>query len=275
MSAKAALDRYAVIGHPVAHSHSPRIHQWFAEQTGQQLTYELIDADETEFEQAVLDFRGAGGKGLNVTVPHKERAFHLAQRQSREARAARAANTLELLDELIVAHNTDGIGFIRDLTQNLGLDIAGRKVLVLGAGGATRGIVGPLLAAGAVLTVANRTMARAIELHSLLSPLGEFAICSFEALPALPDQDIIVNATSAGVKGEGAPFPDAIFSTGSFCYDLSYSVEETAFQHMALAAGARRAVQGWGMLVEQAAESFFIWRGIRPDTVGLLEQLAH
>jgi len=267
-------DRYALVGHPVSHSHSPVIHGLFAKQLGEHMTYELIDATAEEFEVAVLGFKAAGGKGLNITVPHKERAYELATTRGTEAEQAQAANTLTFAGGSIIADNTDGIGLVRDLTQNLGFDLQGRQVLILGAGGAARGIVCPLLHAGVKqLTIANRTLERAAKLQRLLSQHGSFDVCSFAELDELGDQDLVINATSAGVKGEQAPFPESLFTAGTFCYDLSYSLKDTPFVELARAYGAGRAVQGWGMLIEQAAESFRIWRGKRPDTAPLLEKM--
>jgi shikimate dehydrogenase len=268
-----AADRYGLVGHPVAHSHSPVIHRLFAEQTGEHISYELIDATEDEFETAVLGFRAAGGKGLNVTVPHKYRAVQIARQRGPEAEAAQAANTLSFSSHLIKADNTDGIGLVKDLTENLGLTLDKKKILILGAGGAARGIIGPLCSHGAVLSVANRTLSRATELQHVLAEHAEFRICRFDDLDDIEEQDVIINATSAGVKGEDAPFPGSIFTSRCFCYDLSYSLKDTPFVNLARSHGAGRAVQGWGMLVEQAAESFKIWRGMRPETADILKRL--
>jgi shikimate dehydrogenase len=267
-------DRYAVVGFPVKHSQSPTIHKLFAEQTGQNLTYERIEADTNEFEVAVRGFMAAGGKGLNVTVPHKERALGLATWASDDARLAHAANTLDFSHGNIRAFNTDGSGLIRDLRDNLNVDLAGRRGLILGAGGAVRGIIAPLLAAGiTTLTVANRTRTRAEQLQALFTGHCEFEICGFEDLDACEAADIVFNATSAGVKGEAIPFPDSLFRPETFCYDLSYSLHETPFVRLAHRAGATRAVQGWGMLIEQAADAFEIWRGVRPVTKDILSRL--
>jgi len=267
-------DRYAVVGFPVKHSQSPTIHKLFAEQTGQNLIYERIEADANEFEVAVRGFMAAGGKGLNVTVPHKERALELAAWASDDARLAHAANTLDFSNGTIRAFNTDGSGLIRDLRDNLDLDLAGRRGLILGAGGAVRGIIAPLLAAGITqLTVANRTRARAEQLQSSFREHCDFEICGFEDLDTCEAADIVFNATSAGVKGEAIPFPASLFRPETFCYDLSYSLHETPFVRLARKAGARRAVQGWGMLIEQAADAFEIWRGVRPQTKEILSRL--
>lgn len=270
-----SADRYALVGHPVDHSHSPLIHSLFAKQTGQDMTYELIDALPDQFEVAVRGFKAAGGRGLNITVPHKERAYHFANTCGDAARQAQAANTLTFMDGTVVADNTDGIGLVRDLTDNLDIALEDKKVMILGAGGAARGIICPLLAAGIrQLTVANRTMSRAVKLKKLLADYASFDVCAFDELPDVAPQDIVINATSAGIKGEDVPFPPSLFTAGTFCYDLSYSMRDTPFVELARRHGAGRAVQGWGMLVEQAAESFLIWRGVRPDTREILAKVS-
>jgi shikimate dehydrogenase len=261
------------VGHPVEHSRSPLIHKLFAQQTGQHLTYELIDASPEEFEVAVRGFGAAGGKGLNVTVPHKEAAFALVDEASDAASTAGAVNTLSIDHGHLRGDNTDGVGFIRDVTVNQRQTLAGRKIIVLGAGGAARGIVGPLLAAGpSELVIANRTQARAVQLVEHFGHARPLRAISFDELAALPPFDVLVNATSAGLKGEPPPFPPSLLDAQSFCYDLVYSLNDTPFIAWARVHGAARAVQGWGMLVEQAAESFYIWRGVRPDTGPILKQ---
>lgn len=267
-------DRYALVGHPVAHSRSPLIHELFARQTGESITYELIDAPPAEFETAVLGFRAAGGKGLNVTVPHKEAAFELAGPVGDEASLARAVNTLSFTGNEIRGDNTDGIGFMRDVTVNQQWTIAGKRLLVLGAGGAAKGILGPLLAdEPAALVLANRTLERAEALARQFEPRGEIEVRSFDDLADAGAFDIVVNATSAGLKGEQPPFPAAIVGIRTCCYDLSYGLRDSPFVLWARGHGAAHAVQGWGMLVEQAAESFRIWRGHAPDTSSILTQL--
>jgi shikimate dehydrogenase len=268
-------DRYGVIGHPVSHSRSPMIHGLFARQLHQNMRYELIDAAPERFEAVVRQFAADGGLGLNVTVPHKQAAWRLAEEYGIEAAEAQAVNTLSFRpDGRIRGDNTDGVGFLRDLTQNLGEAVAGRAVLILGAGGATRGIVGPLLRAQVErLVIANRTESRARELGEGFDHGGRLSVCTFAALTTGQRFDLIVNATSVGLQGDTVPFPPACLDAGSFCYDLSYSpTRRTPFVDWALANGVRGAEQGWGMLVEQAAESFYLWRGLRPDTAALLEQ---
>ena len=267
-------DRYALIGHPVDHSRSPLIHTLFARQTQQNLTYELIDAEPNDFETAVRGFAAAGGKGVNVTVPHKEAAFALVDETGDAARAAGAVNTISFSAGRLRGDNTDGVGLIRDLVVNQRVTLAGRRVLVLGAGGAARSIVGPLLASGPTeLVVANRTKARADDLVAQFHSGTRVGTVAFEELPKLAPFDLLLNATSAGLRGEAPPFPGSLVGKDSVCYDLVYSVKDTPFVAWARENGAARALQGWGMLVEQAAESFFIWRGVRPDTRPILQQL--
>jgi len=270
------LDRYAVIGHPIDHSRSPLIHTLFARQTQQKLTYELIDAEPKDFETAVRGFAAAGGKGVNVTVPHKEAAFALVHERSEAASAAGAVNTISFAAGRLRGDNTDGVGLIRDLTTNQHVTLTGRRMLVLGAGGAARGIVGPLLASRpAELVIANRTKARADALVAQFKSPAGVSTVAFEDLAKGAPFDLLLNATSAGLKGEPPPFPGSIVGPDSIAYDLVYSMHDTPFVAWARANGAARALQGWGMLVEQAAESFFIWRGVRPDTRLILQQLAH
>ncbi len=267
-------DRYGVVGYPVHHSRSPLIHRLFAQQTHQHLTYELVEAEPERFEAVVRAFGEAGGKGLNVTVPHKEAAFGLATERGEAAEAAGAVNTLSFGPEGLRGDNTDGIGFLRDLTVNLGCAVRGRRVLILGAGGAARGILPPLLAeTPAELVLANRTLERAVALKQRFAPVGEIAACRFEDLETARAFDLVVNATSAGLKGQTPPFPPAVVGPESFCYDLVYSRGDTPFVAWSRENGAGRAEQGWGMLVEQAAESFLIWRGIRPATAPVIAEL--
>ena len=267
-----APDRYGLVGHPVEHSRSPLIHTVFARQTRQRLTYELIDAAPEAFETAVRGFGAAGGKGLNVTVPHKEAAFALCDESSAAAAAAGAVNTISIAGGKLTGDNTDGVGFIRDVTVNQRQALAGKRIVVLGAGGAARGIIGPLLAERpASVAIANRTTDRAAELVARFGG-AVLAARTFSALADQPPFDVVINATSAGLKGESPPFPPSLIGPQSFCYDLVYGATDTPFVVWAKAQGAARAVQGWGMLVEQAAESFMIWRGVRPDTKPLLQQ---
>jgi len=259
-------DRYAVIGNPVAHSKSPWIHAEFARATGQDLSYGAIEAPREGFAQAAQAFRDAGGKGLNVTLPFKEEAYALCAEVSERARLARAVNTLVLRDR-IFGDNTDGVGLVRDLAGNLKLDPEGKRLLLMGAGGAAQGVVGALLGAGVSrLVIANRTAARA---EALAARFPGVRGCGYDALA--PGFDIVVNATSAGLSGAAPALPQAILGPGVLAYDMVYG-RDTPFLAAARAAGAR-ACDGLGMLVEQAAESFFVWRGVRPATAPVLERL--
>jgi shikimate dehydrogenase len=266
-------DRYAVVGHPVEHSRSPLIHTLFARQTKQNISYELMDAAPGELEAAVRTFAAEGGKGLNVTVPHKEAAFALCDELGDAASAAGAVNTITIEGARLRGDNTDGIGIVRDITVNQGRVIAESRIVVLGAGGAARGIVGPLLAAGPnEVVVANRNKARAVALIARVGGHRNLRAASFEELAELRPFDMLINATSAGLRGETPPFPTTLIAPHSFCYDLVYSLGDTPFVNWARANGAELAVQGWGMLVEQAAESFYLWRGVRPSTAPILRQ---
>jgi shikimate dehydrogenase len=257
-------DRYALIGNPVAHSKSPLIHAAFARETSQDLQYGLIEAPLDGFAATVERFRAAGGKGLNVTLPFKQAAFALCSRVSERARIAQAVNTLVL--ETGFGDNTDGIGLVRDLSQNLSYEF--RLVLLLGAGGAAQGVIGALLEAGADrVVIANRTLSRA---QALAKRFPGASACDYASLPAEPF-DLIVNATSAGLADEAPPIPPSMFNASVLAYDMGYG-RETPFMAAARRAGAR-ACDGSGMLVEQAAESFFVWRGVRPRTAPVLEKL--
>ena len=271
-------DRYAVIGHPIAHSRSPRIHAAFAAAAGQHLAYDRIDAAPEAFEGIVRDFFDDGGRGLNVTLPHKEAAARLADRLTGRARLAGAVNTLARQpDGTLLGDNTDGAGLMADLAR-LGIAVRGARVLVLGAGGATRGILGPLLEAQpAQLVVANRTAARA---QALAADFGATAPavggivqgCGYDALASLVAAgpfDLVIHATSLGLQGEVPPLPQGVIGPASVAYDLGYGAGDTPFVRWARARGVTRAEQGLGMLIEQAAESFFLWRGVRPDTAPL------
>ena len=264
--------RYGIVGHPVDHSRSPTIHRLFARQAGVEINYELIDAPPESLETAIRGFAAAGGKGLNITVPHKEAALALCDTVGEAAKLAGAANTLSLREGgTIRGDNTDGIGLIRDLQENRRLTVAGARILVLGAGGAARGIIGPLLAEKpGELRLANRTRERA---DALAAKWDSVVACTFEELADEAPFDLVFNATSAGLKGEAPPFPTNVVGSNSTAYDLVYSLKDTPFVTWAKAAGSRRAVQGWGMLVEQAAESFEIWHGKRPNTRAILTQL--
>jgi shikimate dehydrogenase len=260
------MDRYAVIGNPVAHSKSPLIHAAFARAIGEELTYEALLAPLNGFAATVRHFIGAGGRGANVTVPFKQEAYALADEALPRAQEALAANVLDFRDGRIVADNTDGAGLLRDLTDNLRCAIAGRRVLLMGAGGASWGVAGPLLAAGpSELAVANRTLPKAEVLVRHFTGKGRCvpAAFAYEAL-AGRQYDVVINATSAGLEDAMPALPEGLYAGGALAYDMMYG-RETPFLRHARAHGVR-AADGLGMLVEQAAESFLVWRGVRPET---------
>lgn len=265
-------DRYAVIGHPVAHSKSPRIHQAFAEQTGQCLEYRALDVLPEGFGQQVTAFFAEGGRGLNVTVPHKEAAFRWADELGTRAQVAGAVNTLIRLPcGRVRGDNTDGVGLVRDMTRNLGWNLPGRRILILGAGGAVRGILQPLLETEpAVVVVANRTVEKAQRLAEAVG--GGVQACGFADLLG-QSFDLIINGTSASLGGELPPLPAGLLAADACCYDLMYAAEPTVFLRWAANQGAADTADGLGMLVEQAAESFFLWRGVRPDTTPVCAML--
>ena len=262
-------DRYAVIGNPIAHSKSPIIQGAFAAQTGQDMTYERLLAPLDGFRATVERFAAEGGLGLNVTIPFKLEAFELATETTQRARLAGAVNTLKRLEGGWLADNTDGAGLVRDLTHNHGVVVTGQAVAILGAGGAVRGILKPLLGAGAVsVAVSHRTLAKAEAIAAHFSRYGRV-----EAVAPGRFGDrrhgIVINATSLGMGGadvDAFPFAGTIFAPGAFAYDLIYSDKPTAFMRWAREHGAAGAADGMGMLIEQAAESFSLWRGVRPDT---------
>ena len=268
------IDRYGVMGYPVSHSRSPVIHKLFAMQTEQRLQYELLKVSPEKLETAIRQFQRTGGKGLNITVPHKSEVVRLIDHLSERAATAGAANTLSFKGDEIYGDNTDGVGLVRDLTVNLDVTIEGSKILILGAGGATRGIVGPLLEMQPEsIQIANRSMGKANGLAEHFSESGPVTACRFDDVPVSDPYDLIINATSAGLKGEAPPYPSAAVSAQTFCYDLSYGLKSTPFSAWARESGAAQSVMGWGMLVEQAAESFNIWRGVRPETKPVLQHM--
>jgi len=260
-------DRYCVFGNPVAHSKSPRIHGLFARQTGQDLTYAAILAPLDSFAAAVRDFAANGGRGANVTVPFKEEAFRLASELTPRAQAAGAVNTLSFENGTIRGDNTDGAGLVRDIVNNLGATLAGRRILIVGAGGAARGVILPLLERQpTAIFIANRTAEKAEQLAATFKVEGG----GFAAL-AGRTFDLVINATSAGLNDAALPLPTLAFAPGCLAYEMLYG-RETPFMAQARAAGATVA-DGLGMLVEQAAEAFFVWRGVRPDTAPVLAAL--
>jgi shikimate dehydrogenase len=267
-------DHYGVVGYPITHSLSPRIHTAFAEETRQALHYHAILVTPGRLPEALAEFKRAGGRGLNVTLPFKEEARLLADRLSPRAQLAEAVNTLSFAAEGgSDGDNTDGVGFLRDYLENHEGTLSGRQVLILGAGGAVRGLLGPLLGQlPARVVLANRSLGKAQALEDRFRALGVVEACGYAAL-AGQRFEVIINATPSGLTAGLPPLPAGILATGGWCYDLVYASEPTPFVRWALAQGADRALDGLGMLVEQAAEAFFIWRGVRPATAAVIRML--
>ncbi len=267
-------DNYAILGNPVQHSQSPRIHALFAEQTGQSIHYQAIQAEPGCFAETVRAFQRAGGKGLNVTVPFKRKAWETAPHLGARAQRARAVNVLWFeTGGSWHGDNVDGIGLLRDLRCNQGARVASSRVLILGAGGAAWGILGPLLDAHpSRVTIANRTMERAHELVTTFADCGPVQACSYPELRG-NRFDLVLHATSLGLYGKLPPLPEGLLKPGGLCYDLFYAKEATPFEHWARRQEAARVADGLGMLVEQAAESFLLWRGLRPQTQDVLKLL--
>lgn len=268
------IDQYAVFGHPIKHSKSPRIHQLFAEQTQQQLSYIAQDVPAESFDSAIADFLSQGGKGLNCTVPLKELAWQRADSLSERAQYSKAVNTLVLQkDGTLYGDNTDGVGLVTDLTTNHGIPLFDSRILILGAGGASRGIISPLMEKSpAQLVIANRTVEKAITLSHEFSRLGEIIACRYDALKNR-QFDLILNATSASLTGKLPPLSDNILANNGCCYDLAYASQPTTFVNWGVEHGARKSLDGVGMLAEQAAEAFYLWRRIHPETNPVIELL--
>lgn len=266
-------DSYAVFGNPIQHSKSPAIHRQFAEQTHQDMHYNKQLVNEGEFEQNAQDFFAQGGKGLNITVPFKLDAYQFAQKLTARAERAGAVNTLALLgDGTILGDNTDGIGMLHDM-HNLGWELEGKRILILGAGGAVRGVLQPLLEEHpAQIIIANRTLAKAEELARQFQDLGDIQARDFEQL-AGDRFNLVINGTSASLQGELPPLPDNLFAVNSYCYDMMYSAEPTIFLQWAKNQGAHQLADGLGMLVGQAAEAFYLWRHIRPEVIPVITAL--
>lgn len=269
-------DKYAVIGNPVAHSQSPLIHAEFARQTGQDLAYAAILAPLDGFQAAVLKFRDGGGKGMNVTLPFKHEAWRLVETHEGFAGYARAVNTIRFADGQLIGYNTDGIGLMRDIRNNLQCPVKGKRVLLMGSGGASYGVMEPLLIEQPKqVIIANRTLDKAVGLAGQFEKLrhlaaGGIGACAYSSLDGM-QFDIVINATSAGLAGAMPRLPGDIFAAQALAYDLVYG-KTTPFLRFAQARGARSA-DGTGMLVEQAAEAFFIWRGVRPRTAPVIARL--
>lgn len=266
--------KYAVFGNPIKQSRSPFIHAEFAKQTGLSLQYRAIRVELDDFERSVKDFFKAGGSGLNVTVPFKEQAYQLASRHSARAIRAKACNTLKPDGEGVYGDNTDGIGLIRDMVANHGWNLRGARILLLGAGGAARGVMEPLLRENpACLVVANRTFAKAETLAQEFVDLGKVTARDLTDLEAEQPFDLIINATSAGLKGEMPALSGGLLGDRCCCYDMVYGAEPTAFMRWAAENAAWAVSDGLGMLVEQAAESFYLWHQERPDTASVINHL--
>lgn len=267
-------DQYAVFGSPIKHSKSPRIHQFFAKQTQQDLDYRAVLVPAEQFEQAVNDFFSQGGRGLNCTVPLKEIAWAYADKKTERAELSKAVNTLALQDDgSILGDNTDGIGLVTDLKQNNAIQLKGKRILILGAGGASRGIIGPIQGElPESITVANRTVEKAQNLAAEFVHKGSIVACGYQGLAGL-SFDLIINATSASLTDDLPPLPAGLLRDQACCYDLAYANEPTAFVRWAHEQGALKSLDGLGMLIEQAAEAFYLWRGVRPTSAELIELL--
>jgi shikimate dehydrogenase len=268
-------DQYGVAGHPIAHSWSPFIHGMFAKATAQNLVYRLFDIPPENFRRDALRLFAGGIKGLNVTLPHKQAAAELVNELTPRAERARAVNTIAFFEQTsLLGDNTDGLGLTADLENNLGIALAGKRVLILGAGGAVRGVLGSLMERElSEVVIANRTPDRARKLAEHFSDLGQISGCGFSEVRG-PPYDLVINGTSASLQGEMPEMPPGLVGEESVCYDMAYGRGHTPFTLWAKSLHAARTTKGWGMLVEQAAESFLLWRGIRPDTAPALEALA-
>ncbi|MBV8973880.1 MAG: shikimate dehydrogenase [Sinobacteraceae bacterium] len=268
-----AVDQYGVFGHPVGHSLSPFIHGVFARDTAQQMSYRAYDVTPEEFTGRVQQFFADGGRGLNITLPHKIAAVEVAQELTARAAHAAAVNTLAWQEDGLLGDNTDGVGLVHDLCDNLGLIVTQRRLLILGAGGATRGVLAPLLGLEpAIVVIANRTPERAEALAAAFADLGVTQGVGFAYVGDTPF-DLIINATSASLSGDIPPIPPGAIGRQTVCYDLAYGRSAMAFVRWAKEAGCATAVQGLGMLVEQAEESFRLWRGVRPQTAPVIAAL--
>jgi len=270
---KTTIDRYAVIGNPIAHSKSPSIHAEFAKLTGETLTYtaELVEIGEVK--TFIEKFSQENGKGLNITVPFKQDAFQLATQLSERAQRAGAVNTLHITDKTIFGDTTDGVGLLNDLLKNHRQILKNKNILIVGAGGAVRGVLEPLLLESpASLIISNRTVEKAQQLANDFASFGNITACGFAELKG-KQFDLVINGTSASLSGDLPPLPDHLFSKNSCAYDMMYAATPTPFMQWANQQGATQCYDGLGMLVEQAAESFYIWRKKRPETQSVIEKL--
>lgn len=270
------VDKYAVLGNPIGHSKSPDIHAEFAKQTNQEMTYEAILAPLDRFKETVTRLVSEGYKGVNVTVPFKFEAYDLASQLRMPAKQAGAVNTLTFTDGSLIGDNTDGLGLVHDIEHNLCKALQSKRILILGAGGAAEGVLHPLLdAAPSKLVVANRSVEKAVAMIGKVKQLVQYNSVSLaaSAYEDLQNQkfDVVINATSTGLSDASLPIPNTLFADGSLAYDMMYG-RETPFMAQAREAGATVA-DGLGMLVEQAAEAFFIWRGVRPETASVMQKI--
>lgn len=268
------IDDYAVMGNPISHSKSPSIHALFADQTKQSILYTAIHVDIGGFNQAVGNFAAASGKGLNITVPFKQEAWALVNERSERAERAGAVNTIKIMDDgMLFGDNTDGVGLVNDLIINHSIELKGKTILLMGAGGAARGVLIPLLKQKpASLFIANRTPDKAKDLADDFSDAGNISGGGYDAITDLKF-DIVINATAASLQGDLPPLPDSLLNDNASCYDMMYSAKPTPFMLWATQHKALKVLDGLGMLVEQAVESFFIWRGVKPETKSIIETL--
>lgn len=267
------VDDYAVMGNPISHSKSPAIHTLFAEQTKQSIKYTAIQVDTGGFNQAVGNFAASGGKGLNITVPFKQEAWELVAERSERAQRAGAVNTIKIENGNLYGDNTDGVGLVNDLTINNGIELKDKKILLMGAGGAARGVLIPLLKQNpASLFIVNRTPDRAKDLAEDFKDSGNVSGGGYDALNDMKF-DIVINATAASLQGELPPLHDNLLEENASCYDMMYGAKPTTFMLWASEHKAAKVIDGLGMLVEQAAESFYIWRSVKPDTKPVIDKL--
>ena len=271
------IDQYAVIGNPIAHSKSPWIHAEFSQICDERLNYGLLESepDAEAFKSIIKRFIESGAKGVNVTMPFKEIAWEMADQLSERAKLAGAVNTLSFTDAgLILGDTTDGVGLVNDLTNNIKINLASKKILILGAGGAVKGVIQPLLEKEPeVVHIVNRSVHRAEELVGVFSTYGPVSAGSYDHLPGLGQFDVVINATPANFSGELPPIPADIFTSQGLAYDMSYAAAPTLFERWCVENGASAVCNGLGMLVEQAAEAFYIWRDKRPPTEQVLADL--
>ena len=267
-------EKYGVIGDPISHSRSPEIHRLFAQQFDEKIDYSKYHIKADNLKQFIIDFHSSGGRGLNITLPHKMSAMNSVSVLSQNAIQAKAINTIYFNGNEIVGDNTDGIGLIADLCNNFQVEIKNKKILILGAGGAVRGIIGSLIKENpSHIEIANRTISHAEKISEDFSYKRPIKICTLEELNKKGNFDLIINAISFDTHNKDVALAKSIISKSSVCYDLSYNSSPTQFMLWAMKNGADFAIQGWGMLIEQAAESYRIWKKIRPDTSAILKQL--